>query len=152
MGDDEIWLVGSDPSSNLLGGLADKIRQPGSKYDSSIGGAMRAIEVYLANVEAENPTLGKAWSFFGELRDQLSDSGSTIPGVIDTESDRRKFIDAYYEDEDVVTPEDNEILERVYEFVTSQGGYEEISTQQLKSVRGNISKILSDPTFDKKPD
>lgn len=135
--------------SDGLGELAGMFREPGGAHDGPIGIAQRAIEVYLANLEAENPTLKKAWDYFDDQMYHLMDEGNTIPGIIENERQRLAFLDQYTES-DTLGKDETPLLNKVYDFIVSQDEFKSISPDDLRSVRTKILSIFSDPALDKK--
>lgn len=111
--------------------------------ESKLRSAMHAVENHLANREAEQPKLVGAYRYFVE---QLSyiESGGFIQGVIDSSKDRQLLIDGYYRFEETPTPESQEIVHRLYEFVVSQEGFEGIKVEDLESLRQEVLDLLSD--------
>ncbi len=135
--------------SDELGKLAGLFREPGGAHDGPIGIAQRAIEVFLANLEAENPPLKKAWDYFSDQMYHLMDEGNTLPGIIDNERQRLAFLDQYTES-DILGKDETPILNNVYDFVVSQDEFSSISPDDLRNVRTKILSIFSDPALDKK--
>lgn len=115
----------------------------GDKYDEVIGGVQRSIEMFLANKGAEHPQLVEAWKYFEQQLDFIDFDGGTIPGVCETPQDRADIINAYYDQEEDASDLQKAKLDTLYNFVLSQGGFEDLKQEDLKNLHADILKIIS---------